>query len=143
MTTIPGKTVSSTLGLDKPVGPVVLNILLVVLSVITLIPPLHCLGGIFLLVGCGVHVALHGRWINAVILGRPKNIPPALRRQRWLFWAKLLSGCFCGLSGLVSVPLPFCVTPIHVLSGLVFFGLNIRHLVLHRSWFRKKSAIVP
>ena len=141
MTTIPDKAGTTGTGQDKKIGTLVLNLILVILSVATLVPPFHCVAGIFLLVGCGVHVALHGHWIKAVILGMPKNATPAFHRQRRLFWAKLLSGFLCGLSGLVGLPLQFCVSPIHVLSGLAFFSLNIYHLVLHRNWFRKNLAI--
>ena len=28
-----------------------------------------------------------------------------------------------------------CGTPVHILSGLTFLGLNIHHLGLHRNWF--------
>jgi uncharacterized membrane protein len=101
--------------------------------------------GIFLLIGCGIHLARHGRWIKAVILETPKNITPSLRRQRRLFWGMLLSGSVCGLSGLVGllfiheapifIALLCCGSPIHTLSGLAFLGLNIYHLALHRSWF--------
>jgi len=140
MVTIPNKTVSIPPGLHKQIGPFALNILLVILLAATLVPPLHCAGGMLLLIGCGVHVGLHGRWIKAVILGTPKNITPTLRRQRRLFWVKLISGSLCGLSGLITLALHFCLTPIHALSGLVFLGLNIYHLVQHRNWFRKKRC---
>jgi hypothetical protein len=152
MTTLPDETVSATLRLDKRIGLRWLNIALVILLAATMLSlpvgghATHCVGGIFLLVGCGVHLALHGRWIKAVILKSPKNITPTLRRRR-LFWAMLLSGFLCGLSGVVALPLAHephlflpllcCGTPIHILSGLAFLGLNIYHLVLHRSWFMK------
>lgn len=155
MTTLPDETAPATLGLDKQIGLLVLNIVLVISLAVTMLPPLHCVGGVFLLIGCGVHLALHRRWIKAVILETPKNITPALRRQRRLFWAKLLSGFVCGLSGLVIgletlplaiephffLPLHCCGTPLHLVSGLAFGSLNIYHLVLHRHWFRKKLAI--
>jgi hypothetical protein len=153
MTTLPNETTSSTLGLDKRTGLRWLNITLLILLAATMLSipggadAIHCVGGIFLLIGCGVHLALHGRWIKAVILDTPKDVTPTLRRQRRLFWGMLLSGFVCGLSGVVALPfvhelhlfLPLlcCGTPIHVLSGLVFFGLNINHLALHRNWFRK------
>jgi hypothetical protein len=35
-----------------------------------------------------------------------------------------------------------CGTPIHSLSGLTFVGLNIYHLVLHRSWFTARLGRV-
>jgi ABC-type uncharacterized transport system permease subunit len=134
-----------------------LNIVLVILLAATMLSlpngadAIHCVGGIFLLIGCGIHLARHGYWIKAVILETPKSITPALHRQRRLFWGMFLSGSLCGLSGLVSLllihephiflPILCCGTPIHALSGMVFFGLNIYHLVLHRNWFRKNLAV--
>jgi hypothetical protein len=143
MATIPNKTVINPTRLLRQIGPLALNILLVILSAATLVPPLHCASGMLLLVGCGVHVALHGRWIKAVILATPEHMPPGLRRQRRLFWVKLVSGFVCGLSGLITLPLFFCVTPMHALSGLVFLGSNIYHLAQHRNWFRKNLSIFP
>jgi hypothetical protein len=156
MTTFPDKTVSATLGLDKQANRP-LNIILLILLATTMLPlfggadAIHCVGGMFLLIGCGVHLALHGRWIKVVMLESPKDISPALHRQRRLFWGLLISGFLCGLSGLAALPLAHephsflpllcCGTPVHVLSGLVFFGLNIYHLALHRNWFRKNLAI--
>jgi hypothetical protein len=152
MTTLPGKTASSTLGLEKQSGRLWLNIILVIFLAMTILSlpgghAIHIVGGILMLIGCGVHLILHRRWIKAVILETPKNITPALRRQRRLFWGMFLSGFLCGLSGLSSLPLALhphtflpvfcCGTPIHTLSGLAFVGLNINHLVLHRNWFRK------
>ena len=145
MPAIPDKTASITPRLHKQTGPVMLNFILVILFAATLLPPFHCVGGIFLLAGYGVHVALHWHWIKAVILGTPQNITPALSRQRRLFWAKLLSGFVCGLSGLVigldTLPVACCGTPLHLVSGLAFGGLNIYHLVLHRHWFWRKLAV--
>jgi hypothetical protein len=152
MTTIPDEPVPVTPRLHKQAGAAALNIILVVLTVAMLVPPFHCVGGMLLLTSCGVHVALHGNWIKAVILGAPKNNPPSLQRQRRLFWAKLISGVLCGLSGLVIgmgslpaalephffLPLECCGTPLHVVSGLTFGSLNIAHLVVHRNWFRKE-----
>jgi hypothetical protein len=154
MTTLPNETVSATLGLGKRTGLRWLNITLLILLALTMLSlpggadAIHYVGGIFLLIGCGVHLVLHGRWIKAVILDTPKNVTPTLRRQRRLFWGMFLSGLFCGLSGLATLPvhvhaphtfLPMlcCGAPIHILSGLAFFGLTINHLVLHRNWFGK------
>jgi hypothetical protein len=158
MTTLPDKTVPATLGLDKQVELPWLNIVLMVLLAATMLSlpggadAIHCVGGILLLIGCGVHLALHRRWIKAVILKTPKNITPMLRSQRRLFWGLFLSGTLCGLSGLISLSwviephgfllLLFCGTPLHVLSGLTFLGLNSYHLVLHRNWFNKKLATI-
>jgi hypothetical protein len=157
MTTLPNETTSSTLGLDKRTGLRWLNIILLILLAVTMLSipggadAIHCVGGIFLLIGCGIHLALHGSWIKAVILDTPKDVTPTLRRQRRLFWGMLLSGFVCGLSGVVALPfvhephlfLPLlcCGIPIHVLSGLVFLGFNIYHLVLHQNWFSKNLAI--
>jgi len=156
MTTLPNETVSAILGLSKRTGLRWLNITLLILLALTMLSlpggadAIHCVGGIFLLIGCGVHLALHGRWIKAVILESPENGMPGLRRQRRLFWGMLLSGFVCGLSGVVALPfvhephlfLPLlcCGTPIHVLSSLAFFGLTIYHLVLHRNWFGKNMS---
>ena len=149
MTTLPDKTVATTLGLDKQAGLPWLKFALLILLAATMLSlpggadAIHCAGGILLLIGCGVHLALHRGWINAVILKTPKNITPVLRSQRRLFWGMLISGILCGLSGLVTMPTLFCATPLHVLSGLVFLGLNSYHLVLHRNRFRKKLATMP
>ena len=148
MTILPDKTASTALGPDKQIGLIVLNLLQGFLLAVTMLSlpsgggPIHCVGGIFLLIGCGFHLALHGRWIKAVILETPKNIPPGLRRQRRLFCGMVLSGLLCGLSGMVTLPSLFCATPIHAVSGLVFLGLNTYHLILHRNWFRKKMAVL-
>jgi hypothetical protein len=157
MTTLPGKTASPTLGLEKQSGRLWLNIILLIFLVMTILSlpgghAIHIVGGILVLIGCGVHLILHRRWIKAMILETPKNGTPGLRRQRRLFWGMLLSGLICGLSGvvglpfhvhdpLVSLPVHCCVAPIHVLSGLIFLGLNIYHLVLHQNWFRKNLTI--
>lgn len=156
MITLPGKTASPTLGLEKQPGRLWLNIILMIFLAMTILSlpsghAIHIVGGILMLIGCGVHLILHRHWIKAVILETPKNITPALRRQRRLFWGMFLSGSLCGLSGLVALPfahnphvfLPLhcCGMPIHILSGLIFLGFNIYHLVLHRNCFRKNLAI--
>ena len=157
MTSLLDKITVPMPGADKHAGRHWLNIALVILLATTMLSlpggadAIHCVGGIFLLIGCGIHLVRHGRWIKAVILEIPKNITPTLRRQRRLFWGMLLSGSFCGLGGLVALPLAHephiflpllcCGTPFHMLSGMVFFGLNIYHLMLHRNWFRKNLAI--
>jgi hypothetical protein len=151
MTSLLDKPVAAASGLDKQNGRLWLNIALVIFLVATILPlpggadAIHIVGGILMLIGCVVHLTLHGRWIKAVILDFPKNITPALRCQRRLFWGMFVSGLLCGLSGLVMLPfvhdphvfmpLHCCATPIHVLSGLTFLGLNIYHLALHRNWF--------
>jgi hypothetical protein len=143
-------------GAYKRIGRLWLNVALLILLAVTILSlpngahALHIVGGIFMLIGCGLHLALHGRWIKAVILETPKNITPALHRQQRLFWGMFLSGSLCGLSGLISLPLILdphvflplhcCGIPIHILSGLTFLGLNIYHLVLHRTYFEKKLA---
>ena len=113
---------------------------------------IHCAAGMLLLAGCGLHLAWHGRWIRAVVLRSPQNIPPGLRQQRGIFRAALLSGLLCGASGLLallSVPviLPaLCLlAPLHTLSGLAFLGLAIYHLALHRNWFtaRVRRIFIP
>jgi len=159
MASIPVESTSMTIGSQKQAGLPGLNFILLILLAVTILPlpggghAIHSVGGIFLLIACGVHLARHGRWIKAVILETPKNVSPGLRRQRGLFRGLLLSGLLCGLSGLVALlfihnPPAFllmlcCGSPIHILSGLVFLGLNIYHLVLHRNWFGKKMAISP
>ncbi len=153
MTIIPDKTATAKPAQAKKTGVILLNIILVISLAATILPPLHFVGGAFLLTSCGIHLALHGRWIKAVILEPPKNISPFLRRQRRLFWAKLISGIICGLSGLVTLlstlelhfllPVHCLGTPIHALSGLTFLGLNIYHLVTHQSWFGKNLASFP
>ncbi len=157
MTTFPNKTTAP--GVNKQVGLFSLNMVLVILLAVTIFSlpgghVIHIAGGTLMLTGCGIHLIMHGRWIKAVILETPKDITPALRRQRRLFWGMFISGSLCGLSGLsglitlplvhaphVFLPLLCCGTPVHILSGLTFCGLNIYHLVLHRNWFIKRLAI--
>ncbi len=145
------KTTMPAHGMHKHTGRRWLNIALVFSLVMTILSlpsgahAIHASAGIFMLIGCGIHLALHRKWIEAVILQTPKNATPALRRQRRLFWSMFLSGFLCGLSGLVSLPLSHnphlflllycCATPIHILSGLTFLALIIYHLALHRNWF--------
>jgi hypothetical protein len=160
MTTLPGKAVSPALGLDKQIVLRWLNIALAMLLSATILScpgpvhVIHCMAGILLLIGCGIHLARHVRWIDAVILKAHNNITPVLHHQKRLFWGMLLSGLICGLSGLVvlplhvhdplgSLPLHCCMTPIHALSGLIFTSLSIYHIVLHRNWFGKILAKVP
>ncbi len=150
MTIFPEKTAipSAAPLLNKRTGRAWLNFLLVVLLAGTMLSlpagahGIHCAAGMLLLAACSLHLIRHGRWIKAVILNTPKNITPALHRQRWLFWAMLVSSLLCGLSGLVALlsvhvflPLLCLVTPIHALSGLAFLGLNMFHLILQRNWF--------
>ena len=136
---------------SEQTGRLGLDILLMILLAVTILSlpggadGIHIVGGILMMIGCLVHLVQHQRWIKVVVLDAPKNILPALQRQRRLFWCTFLSGSLCGLSGLVMLPFAFaphaflplhcCGTPIHILSGLTFFGFNIYHLVLHRNWF--------
>jgi hypothetical protein len=150
MTTFPNKTVSTPA--NKQSGLVGLDITLLILLAVTILSlpadGIHIVGGILMMLGSVVHLVQHRRWIQAVILDAPQNVTPALRRQRRLFWGMFLSGSFCGLSGLMMLPIAFdphaflplhcCGTPFHVLSGLTFLGLNIYHLILHRNWFAAK-----
>lgn len=154
MTAFPGRTASPELHANRPGGLLWLDLaqaLLLAATMLSLLAgvhPIHVVAGVFLLVGCGVHLALHGRWIRAVILNTPKNVTPALRRQRRLFWELLILGLLCGLSGSaglpfihsphVFLPLLCCAAPVHILSGLAFTGLNVYHILLHRSWFLRK-----
>lgn len=156
MTSLPNKSTLATLGLDKQTGWLWLNVALVILLAVTILSlpsdETHIVVGILLMIGCGIHLILNRRWIQAVILGVPQNVTSALRCQRRLFWGMFLSGFLCGLSGLAMMPfalaphafLPLhcCGTPIHVLSGLAFFGFNIYHLVLHRNWFTTRLGRV-
>ncbi len=150
MTTFPNKTTVPTPGLDKWPGFLALNIALMILLAVTILSipgadGIHSVAGIFMLIGCGIHLILHRRWIKAVIWETPQNVKPILHRQRRLFWSMFISGSLCGLSGLAMLPLMFdfhaflalhcCGTPIHILSGLIFSGLSIHHFVLHRNWF--------
>ena len=149
MTTFPNKTTVPALVANKQTGLLGLNIAMAILLTVTIlsIPAdgIHIVGGILLMLACIVHLILHRRWIQAVILDVSKNITPALCRQRRLFWSMFLSCSLCGLSGLMMLPIAFdphaflplhcCGTPLHILSGLTFLGLNIYHLVLHRNWF--------
>jgi hypothetical protein len=155
MTIYPDKTAAAIPASNQQAHRAWPNILLVVFLAATILPlpggagGIHCIAGILLLITCGIHLMWHGQWIKAVILNKPKKITPTLRRQRRLFWATLLSGLLCGLSGLVSLflghnflPLVCLVNPIHTLSGLVFLGLNIYHLALHRNWFTTRIGRV-
>ena len=158
MPAFPNETTVPATRVNKQVGLLGLNITLVILLAATILAlpgadGIHIVGGLLLMIGCGVHLVLHRRWIKAVVLETPKNVTPALRRRRRLFWGMFLSGSLCGLSGLAMLPLVLdfhaflalhcCGTPIHILSGLTFLGLNIYHLVLHRSWFAARLNRVP
>lgn len=150
MTAFPNKTTVPAPGLNKRMGLLGLDIALMILLAATVHPGTHMVSGLLLMTGCVIHLAMHGRWIKAVILNEPQNVTPALRRQRRLFWGMCLSGSMCGLSGLAMLPLIFdfhaffalhcCATPIHILSGLTFLSLNIYHLVLHRNWFTARLS---
>ncbi len=157
MTTFPDKTILPTPGMNKQSRLFSLNIALVILLLVTIVSlpgghAIHIAGGILMLIGCSVHLALHGRCIKAVILETPKSITPALRRQRRLFWGMFISGSLCGLSGLAMLTVVFdlhaflllhcCATPIHILSGMIFLGLSIYHLMLHRNWFTARLGRV-
>ena len=146
MATLPGKSVAAMPGQDRQIGRIALNTVLAVSLAATTLPPLHCLAGSVLLVSCGAHLAVHERWIRTVILDRPKNFTAGVRRQRRLFWAAVLSGVLCGLSGVAvesaALTLRHCGIAVHAVSGLVFWGLNVYHLVLHRNWFRRKLAAI-
>jgi len=155
MTIYPDKTAPATPVVNRRDDLAWLNVLMPILLAATILPlpggadGIHCVGGMLLLTACVIHLIWHRRWIKAVVLGRPTNITPALRRQRRLFWAMLLSGLLCGSSGLNTLlfahaflPLLCLVVPIHALSGLAFLGLSIYHLVLHRNWFTTKIGRV-
>jgi len=151
-------TFSNNYTASKQTGRLGLNILLIILLAVTILSlpggadGIHIVGGILMMIGCIVHLVQHRRWIKAVVLDAPKNNTPALQRQRRLFYGIFLSGSICGLSGLMMLPFVFaphaflplhcCGTPIHVLSGLTFFGFNIYHLVLHRNWFTTRLGRV-
>lgn len=153
MTTLPDETISAAPRPGKQTTRLWLDIVLLILLAATMLSLpvgghiLHGMSGTFLLIGCSVHLAMHGRWIKAVILDTPKNITPGLRRQRRLFGWMFISGFLSGISGLAGLPLihlphmlPIglcCGGPVHILSGLVFLGVSIYHLGLHRSWFRR------
>lgn len=150
MTAFPNKTTAPTSGLDRRMGLLGLDIALVILLATTIHPGTHIVGGLLLMIGCGIHLVLHGCWIKAVILNEPQKVTPVILRQRRLFWGMFLSGSLCGLSGLAMLPLVLgfhtfftlhcCGTPIHILSGLTFLGLNVYHLILHRNWFVARFA---
>jgi hypothetical protein len=157
MATFPNKATLPTPGMNKPARPFLLNISLAILLLLTILSlagghAIHIVAGTLMLIGCSVHLALHGRWIKTVILETPKDITPVLRRQRRLFWGMFLSGSLCGLSGLAMLPLILdfhaflalhcCGTPIHIVSGLIFCGLSIHHLVLHRNWLTARLGRV-
>ncbi|HVM70524.1 MAG TPA: hypothetical protein VMT91_02110 [Anaerolineales bacterium] len=128
-----------------------LNFLLVVLQAATILPlpagadGIHYVAGMLLLAACGLHLMGHRPWIKAVVLNKPENITPTLQRRRRLFWAMLVSGLLCGLSGPVALLLDNnfpsllrLVTRIHALSGLTFISLSMCHFVSHRNWFSKR-----
>jgi len=151
-TTCPEKTAAALPGVQKQAGRTWLDLaLLFVLAATLLSLPggaagIHCAAGLLLLVGCGIHIAQHARWIKAVMLERSKSSRPALPRLRRLFWAMLISGLLCGMSGLIILfsgtlflPLLCLVTPLHVVSGLAFLGLVVTHLVRNRRWFAARA----
>lgn len=78
MTTFPGRTALPPLYANRPGGLLWLDLaqaLLLAATMLSLLAgahPIHVVAGAFLLIGCSVHLALHGRWIRAVILNTPK-----------------------------------------------------------------------
>lgn len=150
MTTLSDKATMPTSRLNEQMGLLGLDIALVIFLVMTLNPGTHIAGGLLLMTGCAIHLAMHIRWIKAVILNEPENSTPALHSQQRLFWGMFLSGSLCGLSGLAMLLLVLnfhaflalhcCSTSIHILSGLIFLGMVIYHLVLHRKRFTAKLA---
>ena len=84
---------------------VILAILLfvIILSIISGCVVFHCIAGAVLFT-CGIiHLALHDRWIKAVVLGTPRNLTPAIRSNRRLFFGLLVSFLVCGLSGIATL----------------------------------------
>lgn len=157
MTTHPDQNAFTVSAPDRQKPNHRLNLVLGVLLTITMLSlagpghAIHGIAGTLLLLGCGIHIGRHRRWIQAVIEKTPKNLTPTVRRNRSLFWGMLVSGAICGLSGLATLPfahgpghlllpLMFCWNGIHALSGLAFLGLNLYHLALHRHGFTKRAG---
>jgi len=149
----PEKPAAALPGMQKQTGRTWLDLSLALVLAATLLSlpggaaGIHCAAGMLLLVGCGIHIAQHGRWVRAVILERSSSSLPALQRQRRLFWAMLLSGLLCGSSGLIALfsgtiilPVLCLVMPLHGLSGLAFLGLVVTHLVRNRNWFAARAG---
>jgi hypothetical protein len=155
MITQTNKTIPAAVALDKSKPDFRLDVVLAILLIVTIfsIPgggAIHCLAGASLIVGCAIHLAQHGRWIKAVVLNNPKNPAPTVLRNRRLFLGLLVSLIVCGLSGpvnlvfshgpahLLFLPLVCFLGRVHGLSGVVFLGLCLVHLLLHRKWIMKK-----
>lgn len=155
-------TTHSAFALDKHKLGLGLNIGLAILLIVTIFSlmnghrhgesawdAIHCLAGTMLLFGCALHLALHENWIKAVALNTPKNMSPSVRRSRQLFYGLLIAFIVCGLSGFATLifshglahlllPLLCLWARIHDLSGMIFLGLNLYHMALHRKWVSAK-----
>lgn len=94
----------------------------------------HSAFGLALLVGVGVHLTLHGRWIAATA-SRLLQIPWATRHKALIGLLLLLVFVPLVLSGMV-VALIYApgVSAFHTLSFYGFTGLLLLHLALSWRW---------
>jgi protein-S-isoprenylcysteine O-methyltransferase Ste14 len=105
----------------------------------------HTVSGILLAIGCAAHLALHWRWINAVVLHPSKSLCPKARRDRrvalWLTGLLLI----CSVTGLASLApesaRAVMVDRMHGISGIAFLGLAGYHLALHGKRSATRSTI--
>jgi hypothetical protein len=101
----------------------------------------HCGASVLLLVGSIVHIAWHWKWIEAVIVRRPRKLTARTRAQRR---GNILLGVafvLCSASGLMAWLNPSLRSlatwsNLHQWSGIAMFLLT----VLHVAQYRKRSA---
>ncbi len=99
----------------------------------------HNVAGTLLLIGCGVHIALHRKWIKGVVLRPPREMTGQLHAKRavniWLFVFYAL----CGITGPIAwitqelLSNPFLLSleawgGLHKLTGMLMFLILLVHL---------------
>lgn len=105
----------------------------------------HSVAGALMLIGSGVHIALHITWIMAVVNRPPRRLTGRVRARRridiWLFVLAVL----CGVTGMMALlmcgtlPDPFALSlrawsGLHRLTGTAMLLLRMVHLVQHLRW---------
>jgi hypothetical protein len=102
----------------------------------------HLVGGIIVLAGIIIHIAVHWKWFKSLRGRRLSEMPRKLRANRivdraiWIiFLATAVFGTVCGaLSFYDRVGLMLTINRVHVGLGFTWLGLVITHLVFHRKW---------
>ncbi|MBN1146585.1 MAG: hypothetical protein JXA78_04975 [Anaerolineales bacterium] len=90
---------------------------------------IHTLSGALLMLGVGLHVALHRQWFSAVLTGRAKGAPK--------LFANLLTlglALFSGLAGFAAGWSPGPAAEVHRLTGLLAGLSMLVHAVMHWRW---------